>query len=226
MLFASKPVQDSSISRTYTHTHAHRACIPGMLVQLGSVTGRFDYRVSCLCPWRGGRGVILGGFWCAQLCLTRRLACSACTDVPFQYVEEEAEEKKKFKLLWESWLQKLILLSIVYKNKYIGHYGENSQLYGKIMYVIECNMLNTLAFGTSFRISSGHVVIFIVWENGRGFKCPQGQYFRALTGSIGNLQCQQLLEISFRAVSSHKLRSLEAIYSFITFCSKRISVLW
>lgn len=139
-----------------------------MLVQLGSVTGRLDYRVSCLFPRRGGRGVILGGFWCAQLCLTRRLARSVCTDVPFQYVEEEAEEKKKFKLLWESWLQKFILLSIVYKNKYIGHYGENSQLYGKIMYVIECNMLNTLAFGTSFRISSGHVVIFIVWENGRG----------------------------------------------------------
>lgn len=29
--------------------------------------------------------------------------------------------EKKFKLLWESWLQKFTLLSVVYKNKYIEH---------------------------------------------------------------------------------------------------------
>lgn len=91
------------------------------------------------------------------------------------------------------------------------------------MYVTECNILTTLAVGTNFRISSGHVVISIVLENGHGFKCPRAIFQR--TDRQQRNPVMPAVAGNFRAFSSHKLYSLEAIYNFITFCNKRISVL-
>ena len=162
---------------------------------MDSLTCRPAYLVSCPFPWLSGHGVILGGFWYAQLRLTRRLARSVCTDVPFQYGEEEAE--KKLKLLWGSWLQKFALLSILYKDEYIGHSGMPLNFMKKyVCDVLKCNILTTLAIGTDLRIRTVHTAIFIVLENVRGFKSPQVSISEHWRGSIGNLSCYWLLDFS------------------------------
>lgn len=181
--------------------------------------------MSCPLPWLSGHRVILGGSWHAQLRLTKRLAHSACTDVPFQYGEGEAER------YWND-CEKADCRSLhcfPYCTK-VGRLGIQECLWSSqklSLYALECDMLATLAVGTDLRFSPGHTVIFMGLENVCAFKSPQASTSEHSWGRVGNLWCYRLLDFSVWGTRLTQVtHSLEVIRDLITFCNKRISVLW
>lgn len=188
-------------SLSCTHSCSLCSCSASPSRQSGS---QVIYRVSCPRPQPLGHGAAAGGLWHAQLCLTRRLAHSGCTDVPFLYGEEEAEKEIKItvrKLTPDACTAFHTVAGWVY-----WACTNITKLY-KSMYVMLLNVLNiwtTPAVGTHFRISTDLIDSFIALENVCGFKSPHAsisEHWVALESCGATDYCISV----FRVLSSQKL---------------------